>query len=160
MFWWLHPSARIPCYLHTLWGMLYLLSIPRNPLRAAVTVWLASLCCAVLCCAYMCVVVCAYIQAYMAICVCALYMCTELTVWLDFGACAWYMHLELYTVVLLGSDVTVNIIISHLHFHLLIWIGVMESGSWCLVTWDKVHFSFVLSPYQALATTCKPAGSG
>ena len=36
----------------------------------------------------------------------------------------------------------------------------MECESWCLVTRDKVHFSFILSPYQALATTCKPAGSG
>ena len=36
----------------------------------------------------------------------------------------------------------------------------MESESWCLVTWDKVHVSVVPSPFQALATTCKPSASG
>ena len=91
----------------------------------------------------MCVVVCAYIQAYMAICVCALYMCTELTVWLDFGACAWYMHLELYTVVLPGSDVAVTTSLTFSSTHLN-WCN----GKWVMKFGDMRQSAFLFYPFS------------
>ena len=128
----------------------------RNPLIAAVFVWLASLCCVC-----MCVVVCEYARTGMAICV---YMCTEFyCVW---PHVIWCMCL-IYASGIIHCSSTWKWChcdyISHLHFHLLIWIGLMESESWSLVTWDKVHTKCILLdpfPFPPMATTCKTSASG
>ena len=127
---------------------------------------LQSLCgllaCAVLCCAVLCLHVCCglcvYTGVYGYLCVCIVHVH-----WAYCMTWFWCMCL-IYASGIIHCSSTWKWCrceyISHLHFHLLIGIGVMECESWCLVTRDKVHFSFILSPYQALATTCKPAGSG
>ena len=128
----------------------------RNPLIAAVTVCLASMCCVC-----MCVVVCEYARTGMAVCVYVHVHWVSLCMTTCNLVHVPDMHLVLYTVVLLGSDVTVR----DYNYKSLTFLSTdwdWCNGKWVVVFGDtgQSTFLFYPFPFPPIATTCKTSASG